>query len=317
MKRKRTETLPDTDCGTVVPSSIINATEDDTMGVQAESKHDEHNYSQAIHSPDIEEPCLNAACKATVEALKNECTRLRAEVHHLKGKVDELSLNEEAFKGNNGMVQELTGLPSYEKFRFVFTFLSGFLKGSPRLSHFHSLVLTLMRMRLNLPLYFCLFFHMSKTSVFRIFNSTLDVMYVRLSPLIYWPSKQQIQVSVPMCFRDNFSCTSIIDFFEIFIEKPKSLSACAQTYSQYKHHNTVKYLISMTPQGVISFVSKGWGGQTSDKHITENCGYLEKLSPGDVILADRGFSVKDTVGLYCAQFKNTSIHQRQAVTAST
>lgn len=299
MKRKRTETLPETDRETVVASSIINATEDDTMEVQAECMHDEHNYFRAIHSPDIVGPCLNAACQATVEALKNECTRLRAEVHHLKGKVDELSLNEEAFKGNDDMVQELTGLPSYAKLMVVFTLLSGLLKGSPRLNPFHSFVLTLMRMRLNLPLYFFVyFFHMSKTSVSRIFNSTLDVMYVRLSPLIYWPSKQQIQVSLPVCFRANFyNCTSIIDCFEIFIEKPKNFRARAQTYSQYKHHNTVKYLISITPQGVISFVSKGWGGRTSDKHITENCGYLEKLSPGDVILADRGFNVKDTVGL--------------------
>lgn len=147
---------------------------------------------------------------------------------------------------------------------------------------------------------------MSKASVVRMFNSTLDVMYVRLSPLIFWPSKQQIQVSLPMCFRDNFnSCTSIIDCFEIFIEKPKNFRARAQTYSQYKHHNTVKYLISITPKGVISFVSKGWDGRTSDKHITENCGYLEKLSPGDreIEAADRGFNVKDTVGLHCAQLK--------------
>ena len=39
---------------------------------------------------------------------------------------------------------------------------------------------------------------------------------------------------------------------------------------------------------------------TSTSEIT---GYLDKLSPGDVILADRGFNVKDTVGLFCAQFK--------------
>ena len=50
-------------------------------------------------------------------------------------------------------------------------------------------------------------------------------------------------------------------------------------------------------------MSKGWGGRTSDKYITENCSYLEKLSPGDVVLADRGFNVKDTVGLYNAQLK--------------
>lgn len=98
------------------------------------------------------------------------------------------------------------------------------------------------------------------------------------------------------------NCTSIIDCFEIFIEKPKNFRARAQTYSQYKHHNTVKYLIS-TPHSVLSFVSNGWGRRTSDKHKTEYCGYLEKLLLGDVILADGGFNVKDAVGLFCAQLK--------------
>ncbi|XP_071390884.1 growth hormone secretagogue receptor type 1-like [Centroberyx affinis] len=65
----------------------------------------------------------------------------------------------------------------------------------------------------------------------------------------------------------------------------------------YKHHNTAKYLIAITPQGVISFVSKGWGGRTSDKHITENCGFIKKLSPGDVVLADRGFNVRESLCL--------------------
>ena len=123
-------------------------------------------------------------------------------------------------------------------------------------------------------------------------------MYYRLSPLIVWPSKEQIEVSLPMCFkRSRFrNCTSIIDCFEIFIEKPKNYKArSTQTYSQYKSHNTVKYLISITPQGTISFVSKGWGGRTSDKHITQNSGYLEKLSAGDVVLADRGFNIGDDV----------------------
>lgn len=80
------------------------------------------------------------------------------------------------------------------------------------------------------------------------------------------------------------------------------MRAIAQTYSQYKHHNTVKYLISITPQGVISFVSKGWGGRKSDKHVTENSGFLELLSPGDV-LADRGFNVAESLGLVNARLK--------------
>ncbi len=36
------------------------------------------------------------------------------------------------------------------------------------------------------------------------------------------------------------------------------------------------------------------------KHLTEQCGVLDNLLPGDQVLADRGFSVADTVGLYCA-----------------
>ena len=75
----------------------------------------------------------------------------------------------------------------------------------------------------------------------------------------------------------------------------------AQSYSNYKSHNTIKFLIAITPQGVISFISQAWGGRTSDKHITENCGFLEKLLPGDQVLADRGFTVQDSVGLYCAE----------------
>ena len=65
----------------------------------------------------------------------------------------------------------------------------------------------------------------------------------------------------------------------------------------------VKFLIAIVPQGVISFVSKGWGGRASDKHITENSGILSHLLPGDQILADRGFNVEETAGLYCAEVK--------------
>ena len=90
--------------------------------------------------------------------------------------------------------------------------------------------------------------------------------------------------------------TSIIDCFELFIEKPSDLVAKSCTWSQYKHYNTAKYLISITPQG-ISFISNAWGGRVSDKHIVEHSGYLRNLLPGDVVLADRGFDVADSVAM--------------------
>ncbi|XP_077080745.1 uncharacterized protein LOC143733085 [Siphateles boraxobius] len=267
----------------------------------------EHSYCKDPIHTESSVACSDEACRETVKKLTEECTRLRAEVYQLRDRVSKLSFQQEVFKDNDEMVQDLTGLPSYSKMMVVFTFLSGFLKGGPGLTPFHCFLMTLMRMRLDLPLHFFTYiFHVSKPTVSRIFNSTLNVMNSRLSSsFIVWPSKEQIQISLPMCFKNSIyrNCTSIIDCFEIFIEKPKNMKARAQTYSQYKHHNTVKYLISITPQGVISFVSTGWGGRTSDKHLTENCGYLENLSPGDVVLADRGFTIGDAVSLYSAHLK--------------
>ncbi|KAK0149998.1 THAP domain-containing protein 4 [Merluccius polli] len=318
MKRKIRE-----NCSSLADPSTTGVTDMEEHEVTTDH-HTDHSYSRDT-GPGIVEPCMNPSCQAVMFAMESECTRLRAEVCELRARVEERSLNEEAFRDNDTMVQELTGLPSFAKLIIVFNFLSTFLKVGKSITPFQCLILTLMRLRLNVPLHFlAFFFGISKSTSVRVFNNTLDVMFFRLSELILWPSKEQIQISLPMCFRNNFkNCTSIIDCFEIFIEKSSNLRyhACygtrnwdpkaghreaktgAQTYSQYKHHNTVKFLISITPQGVISYVSKGWGGRTSGKHITENCGYLDKLSPGDVILADRGFNVKDTMGLYCAQLK--------------
>jgi hypothetical protein len=32
---------------------------------------------------------------------------------------------------------------------------------------------------------------------------------------------------------------------------------------------------------------------TSDKYITKECGFLDKIKPGDEVMADRGFVIRD------------------------
>ena len=87
-------------------------------------------------------------------------------------------------------------------------------------------------------------------------------MDYRLRRLVHWPERENLCKTMPMCFKYAFGnkVTVIIDCFEVFIEKPTNLLARAQTFSSYKHHNTIKILIGITPQGSISFVSEAWGG---------------------------------------------------------
>ena len=59
----------------------------------------------------------------------------------------------------------------------------------------------------------------------------------------------------------------------------------------------------MCPQGVTTFVSCAWGGRVSDKHLTVNSGFLTKLLPRDVVLADRGFDIEEDVARMQASLK--------------
>ena len=129
-------------------------------------------------------------------------------------------------------------------------------------------------------------------------------MYVCLNPIIKWSGRDKLLKTMPMAFRKSFQiCITIIDCFEVFMEWPTNVKACAQTWSNFKHHNTAKFLIGISPQGAITFISKGWGGRVSDVHLTENCVILKNLLHFDLILADRGFNINHSVGMYLAKVK--------------
>ena len=121
-----------------------------------------------------------------------------------------------------------------------------------------------------------------KTTAADTFLEILNIFFIKLTPLVIWPERPELQMSMPMSFRSKFGCkiTVIIDCFELFIDRPSNLSARALTWSTYKSHNTAKFLIGITPQGTICFISKRWGSRTSDQFITENSNFLKYFNKG-------------------------------------
>ena len=100
---------------------------------------------------------------------------------------------------------------------------------------------------------------------------------------------------MPKDFPAQYSDTrTILDCTEIFTVKPTNPSAQAATYSQYKHHNTLKVLVGITPTGLITFVSSVYGGNTSDRYHAE-AEFIHKVEPGDAIMVDRGFNIGDLI----------------------
>ena len=54
-----------------------------------------------------------------------------------------------------------------------------------------------------------------------------------------------------------------------------------------------KGLIGISPSGSVTFVSDLYSGSISHKQLTRRCGLLDLLEPGDSVMADTGFDIKE------------------------
>ena len=80
----------------------------------------------------------------------------------------------------------------------------------------------------------------------------------------------------------------------LFKDQVANLATQKSSYSDYKSHTTVKYLVGIdTFTGVFIYVSPGFSGNSSDRFTIQNSGILDELKPGQRILADKGYNVWD------------------------
>ncbi|KAJ8035160.1 hypothetical protein HOLleu_22294 [Holothuria leucospilota] len=137
-------------------------------------------------------------------------------------------------------------------------------------------------------------FQVSAGLVSQIFATWIRLVAKELKWLIMWSSKKDIRRSLPESFKKWFpkGRTTIV-CTEVFIETPSWLDVQAICWSEYKHHTTIKFLLAISPSGLIMYVSPWYGGRASDKYIVKDSGFLNFLEPYDHVMANRGFKISD------------------------
>lgn len=257
---------------------------------------------------DLAEPSVPSTSET--DMLHQEVTNLRAEKAELQSTIDTLEQKQFLAKFDPLYIQNddkkskfYTGLDWYT-FNRVCEYLCPTLKQTKNnLPLANQLLMTLVKLRLAFP-----FEHLANTTglarstVNDTFWKWIELMYAKLDFLIRWPDREVILPTIPPVFKAHFPrLTSIIDCFEIFIDRPKNLKARAQVYSNYKKHSTVKFLLVCSPLGAVTFLSRAWGGRASDVEIVRQSGFINAQLhyPRDQILADRGFTLQDDFAAGC------------------
>ncbi|CAK6968509.1 uncharacterized protein LOC121907178 [Scomber scombrus] len=247
---------------------------------------------------------------------------LKKENQTLRESVEKMSLSENSLRNDAEKVKFYTGLPNYFVLETVMWLLAPHMDGikNMKLSKFQQLLLTLMRLRLDLRNQDLAYrFGVKVGTVTRTVHRMVNIMSSTLVPTaVFWPSRAELRKNLPAALRSSYpDCAVIIDCFMVPFEEPVSRGNNQQQQQVVGTScNVLKYLIGVAPQGVVTFVSRGVLGNVSDKSLAEGCGFLCKLLPGDVVLANRNLDIADSVAARGALFKIAGIHQGEVYGSS-
>ncbi|XP_035460623.2 uncharacterized protein LOC118283071 [Scophthalmus maximus] len=303
------------------PSSSLSTDDDDDDHDDEEDDDDDDDESVSDCKKGKFAPLSNAAVNFDdlLRALKKENQALRESV-------EKMSLSENSLRNDAEKVKFYTGLPNYFVLETVMWLLAPHMDvmKNVKLSKFQQLLLTLMRLRLDLRNQDLAYrFGVKVATVTRTVHRMVNIMSSTLVPTaVFWPSRAELRKNLPVALRAAHpDCAVIIDCFTVPFEEPASPAnqqqqekpmAVPTSQEVESGYNVLKYLIGVAPQGVVTFVSRGVPGNVGDKSLAEGCGFLCKLLPGDVVLASRNLDIADSVAARGALLKTARGHQGEA-----
>lgn len=253
------------------------------------------SYSFTVHSVSSEE--------------EDECEQLADSGTERAKKQPYLSV--EAIRHDDKLVHHYTGLETYDIFMHAFWSLGdavdhmnyNYSKGCIALTPVNQFLLMLVKLRRYYP-HFELgrMFGVSEFVVQKVFTTWVNFCYFQWKEVDWWPKRPMVSHHCPVDFKRKFPSTRVVvDATEVRVKRPSNPKAQRHSFSTYKHANTVKVLVGVTPGGLTSFVSDAYGGSSSDRQIVERSALTTLCDPHDSIMADKGFNVQDIFAVHGVQ----------------
>ena len=108
----------------------------------------------------------------------------------------------------------------------------------------------------------------------KIFTTFLQLMYVTFRNMqqFMFPQRAQLSRFLPKVFKTMRKIRCIVDCTEFRVECSRNFARQGNTFSSYKHTNTFKCLIAVTPNGGACFVSDLFEGDIDDVAIFKESG---------------------------------------------
>lgn len=310
---KPTDLHVDGDTTTAIDAATALLDLSSSSGPTAQEVLDEQN----IHKMD--KACQTHAKCDEVEKLKLENKLLKKELSKMKRQnavtqkkhtfsVDNVKNDDKQFKFYTGLTWlQFMALwnflgPSRDKLSYHNSSLKSEKSPSKRpgvkrkLDPINELFLTLIRLRTGLLHNDLAYrFGICVSLVSKIVTTWIQFMYLQFSTLKkpMFATREIVARTLPSCFKKFKGIRSIIDCTEFFVEQASNFEQQGNLYSSYKSHGTYKVLIGISPTGAVMFVSDAYEGSISDVEIVKQSGFLDHLEAGDLVLADRGFTIRE------------------------
>lgn len=267
--------------------------------IEAARKREESQQDTCENLKRPESTTKEIILEAELQQAKSEIIDLQEKKGYLQKHYTVSTLSEDVLRME-------TGLPTKDVFHIVVNYTIRFEQSInyfagwrvESISFEDQIFITLMKVRQNYTnLHLAQLFNCSISTIANIVTTFIHVLHSILFTdlMTSIPSRDKNKLSAPSSFSQFGFCRIVIDCTDIEIATPALMSQQNATYSSYRGMHSFKVIVGVAPNGVITYVSNLYPGSISDKAIVQQSGFLNHLTTGDMVLADKGFVIQDLV----------------------